>query len=338
MLLYSWRAILVVAVFLAAALGDWNDTPTGIDLNKLRRFPLAKIRSGWLKAGSRITFDGITATGASRDAPEVVLRGTGKSGKPWEAHIVGLDEVWRADLDGNGTQDYVFFGGGPYFNGRTTPLYSISILLMDREGLPVPFFTVVYRGENGDGIKHLVDLNHDGRAELLISDYDEHSSDARVGPFCSGHWTHQLYRFKNLGVEEIRGRIGGVTFPFVHDWTYRGTECAELETSLPEGVRPAALWEHGTSTQGQLTTTIRKPSDGGGLLAIEPVAGCAAIDPIVVVYDRSQIREIGFPNQFGTYTADLADTIQRDGAHVELRGIGRWMGNGDCSVNVVWAK
>src|SRR6266403_1531914 len=133
MLRHCWRSMLIVAVLLTTVLGNWGDTSTGIDLDKLRQFPLSKIRSGRLKDGSRVTFDGITATVESGDAREVVLRGVGKSGKRWEAHIFDLDEVWRADLDGNGTQDYVFFGSGPYLNGRTTPMYSISILLMDRE-------------------------------------------------------------------------------------------------------------------------------------------------------------------------------------------------------------
>ena len=133
-------------------------------------------------------FDAISATAGNRDAREARLRGVGKSGKQWEAHIFGLDEVWRADMDGNGTQDYVLFAAGPYFNGRTTPLFSLSILLMAPDGLPVPFFTVVYHGENGAGIKHLVDLSHDGHSELLIGTYDEIASDPLVGPFCSGHW------------------------------------------------------------------------------------------------------------------------------------------------------
>jgi hypothetical protein len=151
----NWpRAVVVLAVCVTAVLGNWSDTSTGIDLDKLRQFPLSKVRSGRLKDGATVTFDAITATAAS-GVREVRLRGMGRSGKTWEAHIFDLDEVWRADLDGNGTQDYVFFAGGPYFNGRTTPPFSLSILLMDREGMPVPFFTVVYHGENGAGIKHL---------------------------------------------------------------------------------------------------------------------------------------------------------------------------------------
>ena len=138
------RFIIGAAVFVFCALANWNDTSTGIDLRKLRQFPLHKIRSGWLRDGASVTFDGITARD-SVDPREVRLSGVGKSGKRWVAHLSGLDEVWRGDLDGNGTQDYVFFGSGPYFNGRTTPVFSLTILLMDNKGLPVPFFTEIGR-------------------------------------------------------------------------------------------------------------------------------------------------------------------------------------------------
>jgi len=322
---------------MGAVWGNWNDTSTGIDLGRLRQFPLTRIRSGWLKDGSRVTFDAISATAANGNERGVRLRGVGKSGKRWEAHLCCLDEVWRADLDGNGTQDYVFFASGPYFNGRTTPLFSLSILLMDREGMPVPFFTVVYKGENGAGIKHLVDLNHDGHAELLISTYDENPSDPHEGSFGSGHWTHQLYRFRNSGVEEIRGTIGGMKFPFIYDWTYRGTELAEGEKPFL-AVQPATLYERGTSTGREVSTAIRKTADQNGLLLIEPVAGCKTITSKIVVYDQPQNREIAFPNQFSTYSVDLSDRIRRDRAHVELRGIDKLMGDGDCSVNLMWAK
>src|SRR5580698_5869728 len=106
---HGWRVTLIAVAFLTAALGNWNDTSTGINLDELRQFPLSRVRSGWLNDGSRVSFDGITAI-AGRDPREVRLLGVGKSGKPWEAHMCCLDEVWRADLDGNGTQDYVFFG------------------------------------------------------------------------------------------------------------------------------------------------------------------------------------------------------------------------------------
>lgn len=331
------RALVLVAISLGVAFANWNDTSTGIDLNNLPHFPLTKIRSGWLKKGSRATFEGISATAANSDEQEVRLRGVGKSGKPWEARIFGLDEVWRADLDNNGTQDFVLFGAGPYFNGRTTPLFSLSILLMDREKMPVPFFTVVYKGENGDGIRHLVDLNHDGHAELLISDYDELPSDPLVGPFCSGHWVSQLYRFRNLGAEEIRGTIGGIRFPFIHNWTYRGTEC-RAEPKPISDLEPAVVSNYGSTVQAQAVTRITRAEDADGRIAIEPAAGCQAITAGIVVYDSASMRQIAFPNFFGSYAKDLADRIRRDGGRVELRGIDKPKGDEACSVSLLWAK
>jgi hypothetical protein len=327
-----WQAIFVATILAAGALGNWNDTSTGIDLDKLHHFPLVKIRSGSLKDGTRVTFDGITAV-APKNEREVRLSGVGKSGKRWEARLCCLDEVWRADLDGNGTQDYVFFNVGPYGNGRTAPPFSISILLMDNQGLPIPFFTTVYKGENGDGIKHVVDLDRDGHAELLISTYDEAVSNARVEFGCSGHWTTQAYQFKSGGIEEYRGTMGGLTFPFVHGWTYR--DCSETET-MHMAVQSAPLFEHGTSSEGAPTTLIRNFGENG-VLKIDPVAGCQTVAPATIVYDRASIREISFPNLWSSYQHTLAETVQRAGAHVGLRGIDRWMGHGDCSANLMWA-
>src|SRR5215831_20621635 len=97
------RATLFVLVLLPVVLGNWNDTSTGIDLGKLPHFPVFKVRAGWLKDNKSVKFDAITATAGSAGVREVRLRGSGKSGKRWEAPLAGLDEVWRADLDGNGT-------------------------------------------------------------------------------------------------------------------------------------------------------------------------------------------------------------------------------------------
>jgi hypothetical protein len=327
-----WRAIILLSVSRGVAFGNWNDTSTGIDLDKLPHFHLTKIRSGWLKEGESVTFDGISAAASGAG---VRLSGAAKAGKCWEIRIFGIDEVWRGDLDGNGTQDYVFFAGGPYGNGRIAPSYSLSILLMDPEGLPVPFFTVVYKGENGDGIKHLVDLYHDGKAELLISDYDESPSDPYVEFSCSGHWISQLYHVKNLGAEEIRGTVRGIHFPFIHNWSYRGTECPDVERPYLKVTRPAPS-NYQTAGPG-LATALRSPGDQNGFVAIEPVGGCRTIGANALLYDTPRIRRIAFPNQFDDYSESLLNRIWMDRAHVELRGVTKSDG-GECSVKLLWAK
>lgn len=320
-------------LFSAAALwANWNDTSPGIDLDKLPRFPMTLVRSGWLEQGSPATFDGITAV-QDDQRREVKLSGKGNSGKQWEVRLHGLYEVWKADLDGNGTTDYALAGGGPYFNGRRTPLYSLCILLMDKEGLPIPFFTVVYHGGNGNVIKHLVDLNQDGKAELLISSYDENISDPRVGGFCSGHWVSQVHRFRNLAVEEIRGTVGNLTFPFVNKWSYYGL-CATQPEPLP--VEPPSIEDHGTSavTPG---TTLALGTDNSGVVLVKPLNRCTKVRAGVIVYDQATLRRIAFPIVFQPYPiqAEVTEAIRRERAAVTLRGTRR--SDGLCFVGLLWA-
>lgn len=58
-----------------------------------------------------------------------------------------FDQVWRAELDGNGVEDYVIVGSGPDGNSRSDPQYSLTLLLMDSTGMPFPFFKGIYHGE-----------------------------------------------------------------------------------------------------------------------------------------------------------------------------------------------
>ncbi len=328
------RAVILFAIFLTASSGGWNDTPTGIDLDMLPHFPLSKIHSGRLGDGSTINFDGIIAAAGGPDDRQVRLRGTGQSGRPWEVHFSTLDEVWRGDLDGNGTQDYVFFNRGPYGNGRMTPVFSLSILLMDTDRMPVPFFTTVYKGENGDSIKHVLDLSHDGRAELLVSNYDENASDPHVIPMCSGHWVHQLYRFIDFGAEEIRGTRGGIKFPFVYNWSL-GKKCSDDQgASYP--LEAANLEDDSTSTRAVVTTRLRTKADNVDLMEIDPVHACKQIRASVLVYDHPAVREIAFPNLFTSSSTDLSEKIRRAKARVELRGLHK--NDSGCFVNVLWAN
>jgi hypothetical protein len=146
---------------------------------------------------------------------------------------------------------------------------------------------------------------------------------------------NQLYRFRSLGVEEIRGTVGGLSFPLVHDWTYRGTECAEEEKPFLT-IQAPPLLDHGTSPSKELETSIRG-TDGNESFAIDPVAGCKSISSGVVVYDRKDVREIAFENLMSEYKAGLVEAIRAAGTRVKLRGVNDWAGNGDCSVNLMWA-
>lgn len=316
----------------AAAWANWNDTSTGIDLAQLPAFPLTKIRSGALEAGVQLRFDGLTARMAGPiDGPavdEAVLEGKAKSGKPWSVHFasVAFDQVYRGDLDGNGTQDYVVIGGSPYWNGRLAPPGRITVLLMDSQGLPVPFEAPLY---DDLGPRHVVDALHDGHARLALGSYDENEWDNRNSVFCSGHWVTDLYEADALNWQPFQGSAAGFAFPLVHRWTY-WPKCNDA---------PPVPWTETVRT-GQYSTaspdvTARIEKSDAGFAAVAPSAGCESIGTATIVYDQRSRRDIALGALSG-YQGDLQERILADGASVTLRGVYRH-DRGYCSANLLWA-
>ena len=299
--------LLGLAVVAVAAV---DDTPAGIDLKKLAHPALTKVRPG-------AVFD------VAVSPHEVILSGKGKSGKTWTVHLCGtcFEEVWRGDLDGNGTDDYAITGSGPFNNTRKDPAFSLAILLMDADGMPVPFFTPLF---HADAVDHLVQL--DGKVRLLVPRYDEVPSDERVGPYCSGHWVTQAYGFTNMLVEEVRGLTGGTRFPHVRNWAYTHPECA----NHPIGFSGRAkVVEVRTTEKNAIRTKLLKRDETSLKLPIEPVEECASMFADAMVFDTAGSREVAFPNLQGDGQYRLADKIGE--AAVELRGVH------ECTISLLWA-
>jgi hypothetical protein len=208
---------------------------------------------------------------------------------------------------------------------------------MDEERMPVPFLAFMYDAPEAAGVPNLVDLDNDGRAELAVSTYDDNSSDPRVDPNCSGHWVTQLYRFEGLAVREFRGRVGGISFPLIHNWTYRGTECAELDQPKTE-IQPAELRDGSTDRTFAATTLSKQPNDGAQEFDIVPVNGCREIWPLVVVWDQKTDRTITFMILYNDRMAGLARSLWDRRSRLDLRGVSPGSFPGRCNVNLVWAR
>jgi hypothetical protein len=274
----------------ATAWANWNDTSAGIDLASLPAFPLAKVRSGLLKDNAPVRFDGLMARMVGRDngpvPSEVILQGTAKSGKRRVAHFgwLAFDEVYRGDLDGNGTQDYVVIGATGFML-RTTPPRSLIVLLMDRQGLPVPFEAGLH---DVQGSKHVVDVLHNGHAQLAVSIPDENPWDNEAGGGCSGRWVTDLYEAVDLNWRGFHGSAAEVTFPFVLGWT-DGPRCN------PPG--PPQPWQPSIRTSQYSTevadvATARVAESGPGWVKLIPASGCEDIQVGAVVYDQRSRRKI----------------------------------------------
>lgn len=320
-----------ITVFGATAWANWNDTSTGIDLKSLPAFPLTRIRAGFLKEGERVRFDGMTAkmADAAGLTGEVVLQGTAKSSKTWAVHFswTTFDAVYRGDLDGNGTQDYIVFGGSGA-NGRTAPPWSMIVLLTEKDGRPNPFEAYLY---DELGPRHVVDLLHNGSAQLVDSAYDEDPWDSPPGAFCSGHWTTHLLEAADLKWSRFRGVVAGLAFPVVHRWTY-GPTCDPQ--SQPQIANEQVGPDKDPAAMSDITSArIVSVGRSGTEVRLSPGSACESVSVGTIVYDDRSRREIALQSLFGptNYWSESAQLTE-----VAVRDIYK-TGSGFCLARSLWA-
>jgi len=150
-----------------------------------------------------------TAVIRLNDDGVLVVSGTDRQSKPWTCYArwsLG-GAFYSADLDNNGTSDLIFasYTGG---NGLAPPMH-VMALLLDASGRPVPSQMDGYFEIDKAGLMDFVDLDRDGRAELVRQSYDD------------GYWITSLYEARDGLWTLIRGQHAGRSFPMYTRFTYR---------------------------------------------------------------------------------------------------------------------
>lgn len=142
----------------------------------------------------------------------LTITGKDKLGKGWSVQPATsvLDYACRfyeADLDRNGIRDavLVFPTGG---NGLA-PTNHILTITFDEQGRPVTFEADGYFEESNGKIVDLVDLDRNGRAELIYMNFSD------------GYWITNLYEIKNARWRRIAGRHGSRSYPLYTRFTIR---------------------------------------------------------------------------------------------------------------------
>jgi len=150
---------------------------------------------------------------------EIHFSGKDLSGKPWavSAGAWGGGALYSADLDHNGIPDIIYasYTGG---NGLAPPMHILT-LLFDTGGRPIPSEIDGYFEIDARGLKDLVDLDGDGRAELIRQSWDD------------GYWITSLYEAKDAHWGLIRGAHGHRQFPLYTRFTYRANHLATTPAS-----------------------------------------------------------------------------------------------------------
>jgi len=143
---------------------------------------------------------------------DLVFSGEDKNHKKWSFQISGKSaafayDLYIADLDRNGYKDIIlaFPTGG---NGLA-PLTHILTLMFDSAGRPIPFEADGYSEHNETGIPDLVDMDNDGKAELIYMNFDE------------GYWITSIYKAANGRWERVTGHFGRRNYPLYTRFTFR---------------------------------------------------------------------------------------------------------------------
>jgi hypothetical protein len=164
-----------------------------------------------------VTKIAIGPSGAEVDTQEeedngaIVLSGKDKQGKNWTVNFgskAGFGgNLFTADLDKNGFRDFLMIF--PTAGNGLAPSAHVLTLLFDAQGRPIPFEAEGYYDTEKKSLPELVDMNGNGRAELVFMNYDD------------GYWITNLYEASNGCWQRLKGQVGRRSFPLYTRFTHR---------------------------------------------------------------------------------------------------------------------
>jgi hypothetical protein len=222
------RSVLLAALVLSAlpsvAAQGIVDDYLPFSKSKLRRFPMKRhdLPAGF-RDGTPFVISGVRMreeddesqprprddTGDAVSARLLVFSGRDLDGKEWRIQTTAYiyyDAVYEADLDRNGVRDLVLtIGTGG--NGLAPPT-QLLFLTFDRRGRPALFAATGYFQPQPDGIFDVVDMDGDGRAELLYVVFDD------------GYWITNFYNMREARWNRVPA-LAGLRFPLYTRFTNR---------------------------------------------------------------------------------------------------------------------
>lgn len=180
--------------------GTLGNTRAGY-FEKMREMPLPK----------KVTA-GVSDVFVSEGDDDFTLTGKDKNQKSWSVKLdssywSGSVRFYVSDLDKNGIKDLILWipTGG---NGLAPTSHFLS-LTFDSTGRPFPFRAEGYFEDRNGKLFDLVDIDNDGRAELLYMNYDD------------GYWITNFYKIQNARWQKVKGKLGSRAYPLYTRFTYR---------------------------------------------------------------------------------------------------------------------
>jgi hypothetical protein len=262
-----------------------------------------------------------------------VIGGKDKGGAAWRVRLGTLSgygsRLYTADLDGDKVQDLVIVS--PTGGNGLAPTRHLFALTFDEKGRPVPFEADGYFEEDARGVFDLLDIDRDGRAELLYMNFDD------------GYWVTTLYEAQGGRWRRVEGAHGGRRYPLYTRFTQRPNRrpvapkhgrrpfTPDLSTTAPalRGTLDSYEWAE-VSQSEDLKLFVN--GSGGARVACSPVAWFGSFG---VVSDSSEGREV--VTVYGNEEAarSLLDAALKAKSEVTLYGR---RSAGGCSPEWLWVR
>ena len=152
-----------------------------------------------------------------------------RSGRQWSmvSPSHACHEIWVRDFDRNGQLDALVSGYSGAAGIRPETVH--YFVLRDSLGQPIPWRVYTYGLFEDEGRTDLLDLNKDGRLEVLVASYGNSDVDEY------NYWTYELYEARNGLWHLVQGQHGPVSYPVYSKFTFR---CHNGAASFPEGKEP----------------------------------------------------------------------------------------------------
>lgn len=168
---------------------------------------------------------------STRSDQELVLSSNTTSQEKWSVIIDSTSailptEVYQADLDSNGQQDLILLR--PTGANGLAPSQHLSVLTFDTTGQVSLWQVEGYFASDKKGIVDFLDLNNNGRAELVFMSYGE------------GYWQTALYEAKDGKWTQVNGKFAGKTYPLLTRFTFKPNHKIAYP-SKPKVLEPVSL-------------------------------------------------------------------------------------------------
>jgi hypothetical protein len=265
---------------------------------------------------------------------DLFITGQDKAGLTWEVHIqdkgYGMAfKVYTADLDKNGYSDGVLVT--PTGGNGLAPITHIITLMFDSSGRPITFEAEGYFEDDQKSLDDLVDMDGDGRAELIFMNFD------------GGYWITNIYQAQQARWSPVKGRYGKRIYPLYTRFTHRPNRkpvtprpgrhpvAPDLSDNQPRlrGRLLSYQWKDASQSE-DLVFKLKTRQDAE--ISCQPDSWFGSF---AVLIDDNKGRRIASIAANEQAFKNLLDEIIKHGYAVDLYG---QRGAGQCSPELMWAR